>query len=46
MTCVVSMPARQSGVWPAHRAGGCRMRLHGLQGKSIRTTMSRTPRGA
>ena len=31
------MPSRQSGVWPTHRAGGLRIRLHGLHGRSMRT---------
>jgi hypothetical protein len=37
-TAAVSTPDRQSGVWPTQRAGGRRIRLHGLQGRSIRTT--------
>jgi hypothetical protein len=45
-TAAVPTPARQSGAWPTHRAGGSRMRLHGLHGRSTRTIRSRGPRGA
>ena len=35
-TASTPMPSRQSGTWPRQRSGGRRMRLHGLQGRSIR----------
>src|SRR4051794_32552863 len=40
-----AMPSRQSGVWPTHRAGGLRTRLHGLHGRSMRTARDRWPSG-
>ena len=36
-TRATTMPDRQSGVWPTQRAGGRRIRLHGLHGRSMRT---------
>src|SRR5215218_8076706 len=44
-TLSVVTSARQSGVWPTHRSGGRRMRLHGAHGKSTRTSRSCGPRG-
>ncbi len=42
-TRAAGINARQSGVWPTQRSGGSRMRLHGLHGRSTRTTRSWRP---